>query len=113
MAVSQNPLPLMNTRFVGNISDHNIELHHLRYSLHTYIHLVGIITVLRAGLVGTLSFKVHAYHTYTYIIGHYNPTVKKKFFRRFPLSRFLAKTLRVNKIAMKSFLKISVAQSRL
>ena len=31
--------------------------------------------------------------------------IRKVFLRRFPLSRFLAKTLRVNKIAMKSFSK--------
>ena len=31
--------------------------------------------------------------------------IRKVFVRRFPLSRFLAKTLRVNKIAMKSFSK--------
>ena len=31
--------------------------------------------------------------------------IRKEFLRRFPLSRFLAKTLRVNKIAMKSFSK--------
>ena len=31
--------------------------------------------------------------------------IQKVIFRRFPLSRFLAKTLRVNKIAMKSFSK--------
>ena len=38
---------------------------------------------------------------------------KKIFLRRLPLSRFLAKTLRVNKIAMKKFLKKSVVRSRL
>ena len=31
--------------------------------------------------------------------------IRKVFLRRFALSRFLAKTLRVNKIAMKSFSK--------
>ena len=31
--------------------------------------------------------------------------IRKVFLRRYPLSRFLVKTLRVNKIAMKSFLK--------
>ena len=31
--------------------------------------------------------------------------IRKVFLRRFPLSTFLAKTLRVNKIAMKSFSK--------
>ena len=31
--------------------------------------------------------------------------IQKVFFPRFPLSRFLAKTLRVNKIAMKNFSK--------
>ena len=40
--------------------------------------------------------------------------IRKIFLRRFPLSRLLAKTLRVNKIAMKSFSKKkSVVRSRL
>ena len=39
--------------------------------------------------------------------------IRKVFRRRFPLSRFLAKTLRVNKIAMKSFSKKSVVRIRL
>ena len=33
--------------------------------------------------------------------------IRKVFLRRFPLSRFLAKSLRVNKIAMKSFSNLS------
>ena len=33
--------------------------------------------------------------------------IRKVFLRRFPLSRFLAETLRVNKIAMKSFSNLS------
>ena len=67
-------------------------------------------------------------NTYEYTIGHYNPSVGittylltplqlcmlilyisggdlKILLRRLSLGRFLAKTLRVNKIAMKSFLK--------
>ena len=39
--------------------------------------------------------------------------VKKTFLRRLPLSRFLAKTLRVNKIAIKSFSKICTLDSTL
>ena len=39
--------------------------------------------------------------------------VQKVFLRRFPLSRFLAKTLRVNKIAMKSFQQICRSESAL
>ena len=35
----------------------------------------------------------------------YLTKIRKVFLRRFPLSRFLAKTLRVNKIAMKNFSK--------
>ena len=38
-------------------------------------------------------------------IRHQNKIQKVFFFWRFPLSRFLAKTLGVNKIAMKSFTK--------
>ena len=37
---------------------------------------------------------------------------KKIFFQRFPLSRFLTKTLRVNKLAMKKFPKKSIIRSR-
>ena len=37
---------------------------------------------------------------------------KKIFLPRFPLSRLLAKTLRVKKIAMKKFLKKSVFRSQ-
>ena len=39
--------------------------------------------------------------------------IQKVFLRRFPLSRFLARTLRANKSAMKSFSKKSVVRSRL
>ena len=40
-----------------------------------------------------------------------NMNKKKTFLRRFPFSRFLAKILRVNKPAMKNFLKKSVVRS--
>ena len=39
--------------------------------------------------------------------------IRKVFLRRFPLSRFLAKTLRVNKNCHEKFLKKSVVRSRL
>ena len=44
--------------------------------------------------------------------GRHNNKIRKEFRRRFSLNRFLAKTLRVNKIAMKSFSKKSVIRSR-
>ena len=37
--------------------------------------------------------------------GRHQNEIRKVFLRRFPLSRFLAKTLRINKIAIKSFSK--------
>ena len=51
---------------------------------------------------------------YLQVPGFRHPSkIQKIFIRRFALIRFLAKTLRINKPAMKKFLKKSVVQSRL
>ena len=51
---------------------------------------------------------------FVFQIRHQNEIWKQKIFlRRFPLSRFLAKTLRVKKFSMKSFSKICRSESTL
>ena len=84
------------------------------------LFLIQIIVILlssgswsRRGLVRS----VLAYYTqkpgFVSQVSHQKWNKKKKIFlRRLPLCRFLAKTLRVNKAAMKKYLKKSVVRSR-
>ena len=75
----------------------------LKSYIHAYIHS-------RRGLVGSglldvkPGFELQARH---------QNKIQKVFLWRFPLSRFLAKTLRVNKNCHEKLLKKSVVRSRL
>ena len=59
----------------------------------------------RRGLVCSVSTYQAQKHGFVSQVSHQKNEIWKIFLRRLPLNRFLAKTLRLNKIAMKKFLK--------